>query len=385
MKIVSLGDIVQFASGGTPARSRPEYYRGDIPWVTGADITPEGNILERHRISREAVSQSATTVASPGALLLVTRTSVGKVARVKDSVAFSQDITAILPDALVCDVGYIEHFLRSRQTFLVAQARGATIRGITRQVVASLRMELPPLAEQRRIAALLDGVATLRRQQESFVTACQDAKASLFNKYIESDTTTARDMKPLAAVVRDGTVVTYGIVQAGPDVEDGVPYIRTGDLVDGQIAVNQLRKTSPEIAERFKRSRVSVGDIVMSIRATVGTTAMVPLGLEGANLTQGTARIAPGPRLHPLFLLEYLRSPRAQRWIQAQVKGATFREITLARLRQLPVVQPPMEVQQRFVSALEAVEAMAQISRRKSYLLTELHASLQHRAFSGEL
>ena len=153
---------------------------------------------------------------------------------------------------------------------------------------------------------------------------------------------------PLAEAVQAGTDVTYGIVQAGEEYPGGVPYIRTGDIVDGEIDVSALRHTNPAIARRFTRSMVRAGEIVMSIRATVGTTAVVPVCLDGANLTQGTARVAPGENVNGVYLLQYLRMPSTQAWIQRQVKGATFREITLARLRELPVLIPPMAIQDEF-------------------------------------
>ena len=71
----------------------------------------------------------------------------------------------------------------------------------------------------------------------------------------------------------------------------------------------------------------------MSIRATVGTTAVVPESLAGANLTQGTARISPGKNVTGEYLLAYLQSSPSQHWIQRQVKGATFREMGAALLK----------------------------------------------------
>ena len=146
------------------------------------------------------------------------------------------------------------------------------------------------------------------------------------------------DIRQLREVVREGTIVTYGIVQAGEEFPGCVPYIRTGDIVDGVIKQNGLRHTDPEIAAKFGRSRVEAGDIVISIRATVGTTALVPPELEGANLTQGTAKITAGKSIDRIYLLHFPRTAGTQNWISRHVKGATFREITLTRLRELPVL-----------------------------------------------
>ena len=66
--------------------------------------------------------------------------------------------------------------------------------------------------------------------------------------------------------------------------------------------MSQLRRTNPQIAAKFDRSKVDADDIVMSIRATVGTTALVPNSIHGANLTQGTAKISPGDRTDRFYL-----------------------------------------------------------------------------------
>ena len=151
-------------------------------------------------------------------------------------------------------------------------------------------------------------------------------------------------------------------MQAGEEFPGGVPYIRTGDIADGDISLSRLRHTDPEIARRFARSTVRTGEIVMSIRATVGTTALVPACLDGANLTQGTARISPGECVNGAYLLQYLRMPSTQAWIQRQVKGATFREITLARLRELPVLIPPIEMQEAFAAKFGIVKSIEESS-----------------------
>jgi type I restriction enzyme S subunit len=127
------------------------------------------------------------------------------------------------------------------------------------------------------------------------------------------------------------------------------------------------------------------GDIVISIRATVGTNALVPAALDGANLTQGTARIAPGERTEATYLLHFLRARSTQKWIERQIKGATFREITLARLREMPVAVPPISLQREFArrgAQVEKVKMAQQLAMMKS---DGLFASLQNRAFSGEL
>lgn len=253
--------------------------------------------------------------------------------------------------------------------------------------VARLQIPLPPLPEQKRIAAILDAADALRAKRRESLAQLDTLLQSTFLDLFGDPVTNPKgwETAQLSDIVKDGTIVTYGIVQAGEEYAGGVPYIRTGDLVNGEIRLTDLRHTAPEIAAKFERSRVRSGEIVMSIRATVGTTALVPSELEGANLTQGTARIAPGKNTHKFFLLHFLRAQGSQNWLQRQVKGAIFREITLKRLREMPIHVPPISLQNRFSNIVESVERQKSSLRAHLAELDTLFASLQSRAFNGEL
>jgi type I restriction enzyme S subunit len=256
------------------------------------------------------------------------------------------------------------------------------MKDINRKEFLEHRIPLPSLDEQRRIAATLDKADALRRKCRRAVDLLDSLSQSIFLEMFGGRKDPVYELKD---VVKKGTIVTYGIVQAGPEFPGGVPYIRTGDLIDGNIRVLGLKRTDPAIAARFSRSRVDAGDIVMSIRATVGTTAVVPPTLDGANLTQGTARIAPGENVQPDYLLECIRAESTQLWIAAQVKGATFLEITLGRLRELPVAVPPADLQKEFSNAIMKVRCGQAYCVRQAALADSLFSSLQSRAFSGQL
>ena len=254
------------------------------------------------------------------------------------------------------------------------------------EAVKLIKIPLPPLPEQRRIAGILDQADALRRLRRQSLSRLSDLGQAIFYEMFDSYLLSKDSNRlPLRDVVADGTIVTYGIVQAGEECEGGVPYIRTGDIKNGAILTDGLRHTSKEIAQKFERSKVRAGELVMSIRATVGTTAIVPNELDGANLTQGTARISPGKLTNAIYLLYYLRTNAAQRWIERQVKGATFREITLSKLRELEVVLPPLDLQNAFLTNISQVNSNRHLAESILKTSDSLFTSLQHRAFRGEL
>ena len=131
------------------------------------------------------------------------------------------------------------------------------------------------------------------------------------------------------------------------------------------------------------------GDVVVAIRATVGKALLVPDYLDGANLTQGTAKVAPGERLHGSFLLAALQSISSQQRFEALSKGATFREITLDMLRRLPIPLPPSAEQADIVDFLNAetasVDSLVAQIRKAIDRLKELRTALISAAVTGKI
>jgi type I restriction enzyme S subunit len=303
---------------------------------------------------------------------------------------FGGFVSVLRADPDKIDPLYLYHWFASERIQTTVRSFGQQTTNISNLNVErclKLSLPLPPLPEQKRIAEMLDKADALRGKRRVALALLNTLTQTIFLHMFGDPSTNPKKwpVRQLQEVVKEGTIVTYGIVQAGDEFPGGVPYIRTGDIVDGEIVTEGLRHTDPQIAARFARSRVSAGDIVMSIRATVGTTSLVPDEIDGANLTQGTARIAPGRWTDRLYLLSYLRAPGTQHWISRQIKGATFREITLARLRELPVALTPLGLQHEFTRCCEATGGLRTANHASLAELDALFASLQYRAFEGRL
>jgi Type I restriction modification DNA specificity domain len=164
---------------------------------------------------------------------------------------------------------------------------------------------------------------------------------------------------PLKRFVDPRRPITYGIVQAGPNIENGIPYIRPVDMYEHQGVRDQraLLRTSPEIAFAYSRSTVHTNDIVVSIGPSFGKTMIVGPELQGANLTQGTARVAPSTRVHVQYLRWALRSKVASEYWESVVSGATFRALNLEPLARTPVPQWHIQTQQAIANFLDVETA----------------------------
>lgn len=145
--------------------------------------------------------------------------------------------------------------------------------------------------------------------------------------------------------------ISYGIVQAGPNVKDGIPYIKSAD-VGGEIDVDSLQRTAKEIHHKYRRSSVHPNDIVFSLRGNIARTSIVPTSLQEANLTQGTARISVNDKNDTKFVYYKLASTPILNRINALSKGSTFKEISLEELRKVKLALPPLEEQRKIAKIL---------------------------------
>lgn len=189
--------------------------------------------------------------------------------------------------------------------------------------------------------------------------------------------------------VKSGTSITYGIVQAGPHVEDGIPYIKTSDMSGDKLPIDGYSKTSHEIDNSYSRSKVYEGDIVIAIRASVGKCLIVPKEITGANLTQGTAKISPSGEICSDYLLAYLSSEPVQLHLNTIAKGATFKEITLDMLRRVPVLVPSIEEQKEIMLKVQALmerfTSLISNAELQMNLLSERRIALISAAVTGKI
>jgi type I restriction enzyme, S subunit len=361
---VSLGDVCRIEAGA----GFPIVYQGlkdqEFPFFKVGDMNTAGNEKEmlvfEHSISDEtrkklrAIAFPVGTIVFPkiGAAIATNK----KRMLVKPS-CVDNNVMALIPNKDL-DPNFLFYLLLNKN--LSDFANTGNPPSIRQTTVEDWVIPLPPLTEQKRIASLLARADRLRQLRRTAHELSASVLQSVFLEMFGDVKLNQKgwDVFPLEEIVKPGRIITYGIVQAGPHIEDGIPYIRTGDIKEGQIIVDGLLRTSKEIAAKYKRSEVKAGELVMSIRATVGTIAELPPQLDGANLTQGTARISPGSKVNKKFLLYAIRSQGTQKLIEDRVKGATFREITLEALREVPMIVPPLSLQEEFAGGVARVESL---------------------------
>jgi type I restriction enzyme, S subunit len=150
----------------------------------------------------------------------------------------------------------------------------------------------------------------------------------------------------LEKIVEESSPIVYGIVQPGPHIADGIPFINSSD-VGSKITKDLLPRTSKEIAKNYRRAEVKPRDIVFSLRGKIGA-------LSFALLARGTARIRVQKAYSASFIRQALVNPQLQKTILEVATGSTFREISLETLRKIELLLPPLKEQVKIAEVLTA-------------------------------
>ena len=364
---VAFGDVVRLSKARV---ADPE--AAGIERVVGLEHIEPGDLRIR-RWGDVANGTTFTTLFKPGQVLFGKRRAYQRKVAVADFEGVcSGDIYVLEPanDRLMPE---LLPFLCQTDAFFdhaVGTSAGSLSPRTNWTSLASFEFLLPPIQEQARLVEALSAVQETADQFKNAIQAgevlIEAALADAFRKDSKS--------RPLAEWCRN--LITYGIVQAGPDIPDGIPYIRVSDMTDvEELSLDGMLRTSPEIAHKYRRSMVKEGDLVIALRGPVGLTHVVPPCLDGANLTQGTARISVSEDNSTEYVRWALRSPLVKHEYSSHAKGSTFAEISLEALRKLPIPIATIDEQRAVAERLAAVGSAATSARAR---LSEVQRIMSH-------
>src|SRR5690606_14321801 len=222
--------------------------------------------------------------------------NIAKVAIVNNPVATNQQVTGITVKKNFILPQFFYYWVYFNKGLLNFKANRATIPILNNKSLKSISIKYPKSLEfQRKVVEQLNMIQFSIDNRIEMIEILNKLTRSIYHKNFGDPVNNQKDypLKKLSQIVKKDKIITYGITQAGPHIEDGVPYIKCGDIKDGKILIDRLNKTSKKIASKYDRSKCETGDVVLSIRASIGDCAIVPLELNGVNLTQGTARVSP--------------------------------------------------------------------------------------------
>jgi len=285
---------------------------------------------------------------------------------------------------------FLYHFLRTVDFYTLASA--TTVPALRKSDLERLRVPLPFLPDQRRIAEILDKADALRAKRRAALAQLDTLIQSVFLDMFGDPVASGWDMTTVAGVAADAN----GAIRTGPFgsqllhsefTEEGISVLGIDNAVENEFRWGQRRFIGEAKYQQLSRYTVHPGDVLITIMGTCGRCAIVPDNVPTAINTKHLCCITlDRTKCLPVFLHAYfLRHPIARRYLAQTAKGAIMEGLNMGIIREMPIPLAPIELQEEFSARLDTATDVMTEQRRSDVELATLFASLQHRAFRGQL
>jgi type I restriction enzyme S subunit len=379
--------------GGTPSTSQPDYWDGDIPWMTSANLTNRVVLRGMKNITEKGVRNSATNIVPKGSLLISTRVGIGKVGIAGIDVAISQDLTGLVPDKSKVDIEYLYWTILDKSSHLSGLSQGSTVKGLTRDYVRTLRIHLPPIPEQKKIAEILSTVDQAIEKVDEAIEKTKRLKKGLMQELLtkgighnEFKDTEIGGIPKAWKIMKLGETanVRYGLGQPPATEPDGIPMIRATNVKRGKIVKEGLIFISPNAVPISRHPFLRVGDIlVVRSGAYTGDVGLVTKEWEGAVAGYDLV-VTPSDAIDSQFLTYYLLSSSVQKRHFAGLKVRSAQpHLNSSQVEETPIPLPSLSDQRKIAGILGIVDRRIELLGNRKQRLGRIKKGLMNDLLTG--
>jgi type I restriction enzyme S subunit len=296
-------------------------------------------------------------------------------------------------DTQKTDLRYLYYALKDAN--LVKHTITTSIPGINRDDIYKTTLPLPPLAEQQRIAAILDKADALREKRRQSLAKLDTLLQSVFlemfgdeklSHYVDAGSESSHlNLRWTWAKLTDVARLATGHTPSRRVSEywgGDIPWICLTDIrsLDGQVATKTIECTNEKGIKNSAAVKLPAGTVCFSRTASVGFVTI--MGREMAT-SQDFVNWVCGPQLNPVYLMWALIYSRTR--LRALSTGSTHKTIYFPTVEEFRVALPPIELQNKFAVIAQNLAALKQNIEKVEAKSQEFFQSLQQRAFTGEL
>lgn len=356
-----LDEIFDLQMGKTPSRNNADYWTdGQYDWVSIADLGSYPKYVEdtKERISALAVQESGIKSVPANTVIMSFKLSLGKTAITQEPVYTNEAIMAFIPTEKYAVLPDYFYYLFSAKDWTKGTNRAVMGTTLNKATLSAVSITVPPIDEQRKIAAILDKVSDLiakRRQQLDKLDEAVKARfVEVFGEPDENPKHWQEDELSHHLKVIGG----YAFKSDG-FTDEGIPVLRIGNINSGHfLPVNMVYWPDDLALARYK---VFPGDLVMSLTGTVGKDDYGNVCILGADydeyyLNQRNAKLSIEKSLNKCYFSELLKFPRIKKRLTGISRGIRQANISNKDILTLRVPMPPIELQEQFAAFVEQTE-----------------------------
>ena len=379
----NLSAVCDISMGQAPKGDSYNTTRSGYPLIAGAGdfgaLTP----------APKKYTDAPTKLSRPGDLILCIRATIGDRNWSDKEYCLGRGVAGLRAKDADLSQAYLGHWLDHVAPVLRAQGRGATFLQVSKSDIVSLQIPLPPLDEQKRIAGILDAADALRAKRREALAQLDTLLQSTFLDMFGDPVTNPMGWveTPFGDITTD---TKLGLVRSSKEFgwDFGIPYVRMDAVTgDGYFLPDKVQSTHADEAE-VEVFALRPGDFLFNTRNSkelVGKVCVFP-GPEGWLFNNNLMRVRFRADVEPWVIAMQFRLRRVQRELEKRKSGTTsVFAVYWKSLRTLPVLVPPLDLQHRFAVIVESIEQQKASQRTHLAALDTLFASLQSRAFRGNL
>lgn len=403
-KIEEIADVV---GGGTPSTKVPQYYGGNIPWLTPKDLTNYTNRFiargERN-ITKEGLSNSSARMVPKHTILLTSRAPIGYMAIAANDVCTNQGFKSIVVNPQKADFNFVFYLLKANMEYIKSYGTGTTFAEISASVVKNLKFKLPDLPTQTAIAEILSSLDDKIELNNKINQELENLAQTLFKQWfidfefpnengepykssggemVESELgeiPKGWEVKPITDFIE----VKDGTHDSPKQCENGHYLITSKHLKNSFIDFDSAYKISNEdFVNVNKRSKVDKHDILITMIGTVGNLYYVGNEPNYAIKNIGLFKSSSN-KTFSIYLYEYLKSSFISEYYRVRLAGSTQQYLTLKALRETPIIYNEKVVSE-FVVAIKEMRHTIINNSNENKELTNLRDTLLPKLISGEL
>lgn len=355
MEIKRLGELCNIVSGGTPSRTKTEFWNnGTIPWVKIGDIKEKYINETDEFITKEGLDGSSTKMLPAGTILYTIFATLGEVGILEIAACTNQAIAGIMiNDIKQLNTDYLYYYLKSKKTYVNRVGRGVAQNNINMSMLKALEVPVPELSKQLEIVKVIDKAYEVIEDRKQELKCLDNLIRARFvemfgDMFLNTMGWQEESLESLADIVSG---ITKGRkIKEKKLIE--VPYMAVSNVKNGYIDWTTV-KTIEATEQEINQYRLLPDDVLMTEGGDpdkLGRGAIIREPLENCIHQNHIFRVRLNESIVlPDFFEEYLQHQRAKRYFLGCAKQTTgIASINMKQLRALPVLIPPLKLQQQF-------------------------------------
>ena len=383
MELVKLGEVFKISSGGTPSRKRDDFYlNGNIPWVKTGDLKVPRLKNVNEFITVEGLNNSSAKLFPKNTVLIAMYgATIGATSILDIEAATNQACGAFLPSEK-CLPEYLYYFFLGNKSEIIKKGVGGAQPNISASILKALKIPLPNLETQKRIAAILDEADTLRQLNKQLIAKYDKLTQSLFLDMFGDPVMNSKGWEKVK--FNDVGKLDRGKSKHrprnAPELLGGkYPLIQTGDIANSGGYITEFNSTYSEIG--LAQSRMwKAGTLCITIAANIAKTGILTFD---ACFPDSVVGFIPNEKTNVVFTQFWISF--LQKILEDSAPESAQKNINLSILRDLDFMNPPIHLQNQFAERVQLIEQQKQQAQDALQKSEALFNSLLQQAFKGAL